>query len=86
MVIPKGGRGVKAPYETVVIRVPKPLEADILEQVHNFREGKERVLEEHVSKQEAIALANSVLCQKKSAKLSMERLLQALYKDKEIKL
>jgi len=86
MVIPKGGRGVKAPYETVVMRVPKPLEADILEQVHNFREGKERVLEEHVSKQDMIALAKSLMAAKKSKKLALEKLLQVFYKDDEIKL
>jgi hypothetical protein len=86
MTIPKGGRGVKAPYETTVIRVPKPIEAQTLQQIQDFREGKKRVLEEHPSKQDMIALANSLMSAKKSKKLALEKLLQVFYKDNEIKL
>jgi hypothetical protein len=86
MNIPKGGRGVKAPYETVVIRVPKPIEPDILELVQSYRDGSHKPVTSNLDKQQLLDTANKILSQKKSAKLSIEKLLQILLEDNEIKL
>lgn len=37
----KGGRGHKAPYETVVIRLPKPLEQKVNLMIDDFRNDRE---------------------------------------------
>jgi hypothetical protein len=86
MGIPKGGRGVKAPYETVVIRVPKPIEADILELVNSYRDGSYKPVTGYLAKDEMIELAKLILSDKKSAKVSLTKLLQVLLEDKEINL
>lgn len=84
MTKPKGGRGYKAPYETVVIRVPKPLESLIEQQIDDYRsvvlEGKElNHQEEQISLDSAILQAKEILKQKKGARDSMEKLLQVIY-------
>lgn len=86
MNIPKGGRGVKAPYETVVIRVPKPIESDVLELIQSYRDGSDKPVTSNLDKQQLLDTANKILSQKKSAKLSVEKLLQILLEDNEIKL
>lgn len=83
--LPKGGRGIKAPYETVVIRVPKPIESDVLELIANFRQGKSKpvtALEDDAM----FELAKSVLKEKKSARESIKKLLQVLLNRKDINL
>jgi hypothetical protein len=86
MNMPKGGRGVKAPYETVVIRVPKPIESDILETVQSYRDGSYKPVTSNLDKDKMIGLAKSILSEKKSAKISLTKLLQVLLEDKEINL
>ncbi|MBT9145925.1 MAG: hypothetical protein DDT42_01803 [candidate division WS2 bacterium] len=83
--LPKGGRGVKAPYQTVVIRVPKPVEEDVLELIANFRQGKSKVVT-GLEVDGVIELAKSVLKEKKSAKASLTKLLQVLFNSKDISL
>lgn len=39
MPIYKGGRGKKAPYESVVVRVPKPLEEKVNQIILDFRDS-----------------------------------------------
>jgi hypothetical protein len=84
MTKPKGGRGYKAPYETVVMRVPKPLEERIEKQIEDYRsqviEGVQ--LEDQKSLPSldfAVLQAKEVLKQKKGARDSIEKLLQVLY-------
>jgi hypothetical protein len=81
---PKGGRGYKAPYETVVMRVPKPLEEQIEKQVEDYRkqviEGVESKEPENLpSLDSAVLKAKEILKQKKGARDSVEKLLQVLY-------
>lgn len=83
---PVGGRGVKAPYETTHVRVPKP----ILEEVERLKQRyHDQVAEDDVnllpSLEDATVLAKAILNQKKSARVSIEKLLTALYKS-EVKL
>lgn len=86
MNIPKGGRGVKAPYQTIVIRVPKPIESDVLELVKSYRDGTYKPVTSYSEKDKLIELANSILNSKKSAKISLTKLLQILLADNEINL
>jgi hypothetical protein len=86
MNMPKGGRAVKAPYQTVVIRVPKPIESDILEIIQSYRDGSQKLVTSNLDKDKMIELAKSILSEKKSAKISLTKLLQVLLEDKEINL
>lgn len=84
MVIHKGGRGVKAPYESVVIRVPKPIEQDVLQFIQDFRDDNYKPVISNLDKAKMIELAKSILSDKKSAKISLTKLLQVLLEDNEI--
>jgi len=75
-----GGRGKKAPYETTHVRVPMPIKTEIERLIKNFHQdsiGDEPKL--LTTYGEAIAMAQGILSQKKSARVSMEKLLTALY-------
>lgn len=87
---PVGGRGKKAPYETTVVRVPLPLVEKVERQIDEYREfvisGTESSVPRTqtaattlVSYSEAVAHAKDILKQKKSARQSIEKLLQVLY-------
>jgi hypothetical protein len=83
---PAGGRGKKAPYETTHIRVPEPIKAEVQRMIDRFHGSEvETDLNLETSLSEAVVLAESILSQKKSARVSMEKLLTALY-HREIKL
>lgn len=94
---PKGGRGVTAPYETTHVRVPVPIKAKVDRLIEEYREliFEAKIPERDkfncsnamtlTTVEEAKALAQSILKQKKSAKLSLEKLLTALYEG-EVKL
>lgn len=88
---PKGGRGLKAPYETTHARIPVPLKPKIDKLVDEYRElildGKQPEREKFncpdsmtlTTVGEAKAIAQDILKQKKSAKISLEKLLTSLY-------
>lgn len=86
MTKPIGGRGQKAPYITTHMRIPEPMKPEVQRLLDHFH-GKDVDHSENslTSLAEAIALAQGVLLQKKSARVSMEKLLTALY-HREIKL
>lgn len=101
MVRPKGGRGIKAPYETSVIRVPTPtitvidvIVDEYIETVASGSTSGQEVLEKYskllnnnsLTQDEAIEEAKKVLKLKKSARVSLEKLLQIIYSNKEINL
>jgi len=86
MNIPKGGRGVKAPYETVVMRIPKPIEEDVLILIQDFRNGTSKPVTSKLDKEQLLDIATVILKKKKSAKLSIEMLLKTLLDDSEINL
>lgn len=94
---PKGGRGVTAPYETTHVRVPVPIKPKVDKMIEEYRElilSNEQPERDKFNCSnamtlttvgEAKALAQAILKQKKSAKLSLEKLLTALYQG-EVKL
>lgn len=77
---PSGGRGIKAPYETTHVRVPVPIKSDVEKLIERFREGGETKSENMLtSLDDAIVIAKSILAQKKSSRVSMSKLLTAIY-------
>jgi hypothetical protein len=78
MTVWRGGRGVKAPYETTHIRIPLPIKDQVQALADRYRETT--VLDSADPQLEtAIALAKKILTQKRSARVSMEKLLTSLY-------
>lgn len=88
---PKGGRGLKAPYESTHVRIPVPIKPKVDKMVEEYRElildGKQPEREKFncpdsmtlTTVGEAKAIAQDILKQKKSAKISLEKLLTSLY-------
>ncbi len=98
---PIGGRGHKAQYKTKTIRIPVPIEPQVEKLSNIYRqavsegswdnvEGKELLGSitpiDRLTRDEAIEEAYKILKSRKSAKISLEKLLQVLYGDKNIKL
>ena len=83
---PIGGRGHKAPYETVVVRIPRPLESVVVAMVDRFREQDCQAVFSAVSLDEAVDAARKVLSRKKSARVSVSKLLGVLYSGPEVEL
>jgi hypothetical protein len=84
--IPKGGRGHKAVYETTHMRVPLPLKQLFTKLMNQYKiyhtvNGDEYDLTPEVkyTREQAIEQAKQILKQKKGAKVSLEKLLTALY-------
>ena len=80
----KGGRGHKAPYQTKQMRVTVPVQdkvREIVKQFHRELEGEEtQDLKSSIKElDEAIDLAKSITRQKKSARISMAKLLSRIY-------
>jgi hypothetical protein len=88
MAMNKGGRGIKAPYETTHVRVPVPIKDKVQKLIDDYKNNLET---QEVNQQdneqdnnlidfdEAIALAHQCLIQKKSARLSLQKLLTGIY-------
>jgi hypothetical protein len=96
MIKPVGGRGQKAPYTTSIVRVPDPLIPTIEKLIDDYREmifngtiSNEQDSENYTSqlgivrlpKDDVIRESKRVLSAKKSARLSVLKLLQLLYGD-----
>lgn len=80
MAKPAGGRGKKAPYKTTHVRVPEPLKPQVeslIEQFHNAYSGEDINLVTGLH--EATVIAQAIIAQKKSARISLQKLLTALY-------
>lgn len=84
MVLPKGGRGHKAPYETCTVRVPVPIRDKVETVVEQYRlsvlkgeGGSVRVV--NPSFEQALDAARKIDRQKKSRRQSLRKLLQVLY-------
>jgi hypothetical protein len=80
----KGGRGLKAPYETTHIRVPVPIKEKIQGMIDAYKESLDPNVgsdstDKLLTRNEAIELANTILGQKKSARVSLSKLLTAIY-------
>ncbi len=86
MNIPRGGRGHKAPYQTVVMRVPLELHPEFEFEVNRYREqtlkGEQPTFRKpSLSLSEAKEEAKKILKGRKSAKKSLAKLLQVLYEE-----
>lgn len=82
MTVWKGGRGVKAPYETTHVRIPVEIKEQVEALSEAYKSGKLQTAFNPLSKDDSIELARQVLKRKKSAKLSMESLLTGIYGEK----
>lgn len=80
---PTGGRGYKG-VGTTHIRVPLPIEQQVRKLVNEFYEGgnTQEPVNEFPSLDEAISIAENVLSAKKSARVSVSKLLEAIYGQK----
>lgn len=76
MAVWKGGRGVKAPYETTHVRIPEPIKARVEALSQAYKDG---VMNEPLSLDEALEEAKKILSQKKSASKSVKSLLTSIY-------
>ena len=89
-IIPKGGRAKKAPYRTIIKRIPEDLELEIDDLIHSYRckviQGIDRPRNTDQpasfamkSYNDAIDAAREILKKKKGAAESIANLLQVLY-------
>ena len=88
---PKGGRGKIAPYKTTHMRVPVPLKKRVSKLIEEYRDGLSQTDDEHqyssseskeldkLSLTEAKEKCKDIVKQKKSARVSLAKLLTALY-------
>jgi hypothetical protein len=84
----KGGRGLKAPYETTHVRVPVPIKDKVQQLIDDYKNNQDT---QQVNQQDdeqdnnlidfdkAVELARQVLKQKKSARVSLQNLLTGIY-------
>jgi hypothetical protein len=79
MAVWRGGRGVKAPYETTHVRIPVPIKDRVEELSKAFKDGSLGEKSEPMSLDEAVIAAREILRKKKSARVSMETLLTSIY-------
>lgn len=75
----KGGRGVKAPYETTHVRIPVPIKARVEELSEAFKDGRLDEVNQFPSLDDAVVAAKEILKKKKSARVSLQSLLTAIY-------
>lgn len=81
----KGGRGVKAPYESTHVRVPLPVKEKVEAIIQAFKDGEVQEQQSKLSDDEMIDIAKNILKHKKSAKISLETFLRTILK-KEVSL
>jgi len=76
----KGGRGVKAPYESTHVRVPMPIKHEVEALIQSYKDGCVQPKVDFLSLDEATKAAKEILKNKKSARVSLQSLLTAIYK------
>lgn len=76
---PKGGRGKRAEYTSTHVRVPEPLVKEVEALKRKFFGMDEEAENPLPSLENAMTIAKGILLQKKSARVSVEKLLTALY-------
>jgi hypothetical protein len=96
MNMPVGGRGKKAPYKTVVVRVPEPIAETVEQLANNYRDAvingqstdefikvmtDDECYRNSLRKDDVIAAMTDVLRMKKGTKVSFDKLLQVLFPD-----
>jgi hypothetical protein len=84
----KGGRGLKAPYETTHVRVPVPIKDKVQQLIDDYKNNQDtQQVNQQYDQQDnnlidfdkAVELARQVLKQKKSARVSLQNLLTGIY-------
>ncbi len=80
----KGGRGKKAPYESTHVRVPLPIKQEVETLIEKFKNGEvtndgKIIDSDFYEVEKAIDLARRILSSKKSAKVSLQKLLTGIY-------
>lgn len=96
MVRPKGGRGHPSPYESTHVRLPVPLkpaisrvvdrwyalvDADVVSPTENIESVAEIFGNDVLPYDDAVQEAHRILSQKKNAKISLGKLLTAIYQE-----
>jgi len=84
---PKGGRGLKAPYETTIVRVPIPVKPSVDKLIDDYRHSIDSPITYAIDNypiplDKAIIEAKKIIASKKSARISLTKLLQVIYGDK----
>lgn len=79
MTVWRGGRGVKAPYESTHVRVPMPVKDRVEDLIKAYKDGRMDEKKELPSVDEVVEIARDILKKRKSAKVSLESLLTAIY-------
>lgn len=81
-----GGRGRKAPYTSSVVRVPSPILPQVEKLISEFYRLEDspqdpQGLPKVLTREEAAAAAAVALGQKKSARVTVRKLLQVIFDD-----
>lgn len=79
MAVNKGGRGLKAPYDTTHVRVPMPIKDKVQQLIDDYKNGVDSPDSEILDIENAINLAKNILKNKKGARDSMQKLLTGIY-------
>lgn len=80
MTVWRGGRGVKAPYESTHVRIPLPIKDKVELLSKAYKDGTLDDSESQIlDLNDAVELARGILKQKKSARVSLENLLKSIY-------
>lgn len=79
MAVNKGGRGLKAPYETTHVRVPVPIKDKVQQLIDDYKNNQISDVKETLDFEAAVSLARDVLKDKKSARASLQKLLTGIY-------
>lgn len=82
MTVWRGGRGVKAPYQTTHVRIPVEIKDQVEKLSKAFKAGSQQETNEFVSFDEAVGIARKILREKKSASHSLAKLLTVIYGEK----
>lgn len=79
----KGGRGLKAPYETTHVRIPTPIKDKVEELSNAFKNGQ--LPKTTLTSDDLIKIAQKIVSQKKSSRVSLEKFIKEVF-DLEVKL
>lgn len=79
MAVSKGGRGLKAPYETTHVRVPVPIKEKIQKIIDDYKNDVDDTEGDILEYEQAVELANKILKSKKGAAISLSKLLTGIY-------
>jgi hypothetical protein len=76
----KGGRGLKAPYETTHVRVPLPIKEKVQQIIDDYKNDIVDAGNDILEYEDAVELAKKILKSKKGAAISLSKLLTGIYR------